>query len=242
MNTLSRPHLVGLVAGMFLSAGLVGSAFLASRSYLLNSQNIVVTGSARTNVTSDLVIWSGAFSVEGASLNEAHQRLKADLDKVKVFLGSRGLTNFSVASINIQQLKSREGSGTDAQQTVGYRLSRGLTIKSADLDRVTEMDAASSELVGQGVEFTSNPLQFLYTKSAEAKVEMLAEATKDARMRADQMAHQGGRQIDSLRSARMGVFQITPLYETETAWGGVNDTTSRQKTITAVISATFALR
>jgi len=99
MNTISRPHLVGLLAGIFLSAGLVCSAFLASRSYLSSSQSIVVTGSARRNVMSDLVIWHGSFSVEAQSLNEAHQRLKTDLDKVKAFLEGKGITNYSVSSI-----------------------------------------------------------------------------------------------------------------------------------------------
>jgi hypothetical protein len=214
---------------------------LASRTYLVNSQSIVVTGSARKHVTSDLGMWSGTFSVEAPSLNEAHQRLKADLEKVRAFLDARGASNCVVSSIAIQQLRSREG-GADTQRTVGYRLSRGVEVKSADLERIRQLDMASPDLVGQGVEFTSGAPQFLYTKSAEAKIEMLAEATKDARERADQIALQGGRRIDSLRSARMGVFQITPEYGTDTAWGGVNDTTSLEKTITAVVSATFSLK
>ena len=241
MNTISRPHLVGLLAGVFLSAGLVASAFLASRSYLHNSQSIVVTGSARKDVLSDLAIWHGSFSVEASTLNEAHQRLKADLEKVKSFLDARVVTNCSISSIGIQQLRSGTAND-DAQKTAGYRLSRGLEIKSADFERMMQLDAASGELVGQGVEFTSTPLQFLYTKSAEAKIEMLAEATKDARARADQIALQGGARIDSLRSAKMGVFQITPQYATEISWGGVNDTSAMEKTITAVISATFSLK
>ncbi len=242
MNTISRPHLVGLLAGIFLSAGLVSSVFLASRSYLFNSQSIAVTGSARRNVMSDLVIWHAAFSVEAQSLNDTHQRLKADVDKVKAFLDSKGITNYSVSSIGIQQLKAKGTSNPDAQQTAGYRLSRSIEIKSGDFDRIKQLDEASGELVGQGVEFTSTPPQFLYTKSAEAKIEMLAEATKDARIRADKIALQGGRRIDCLRSAKMGVFQITPLYETDTSWGGMNDMTSMEKTITAVVSATFSLK
>ncbi len=104
------------------------------------------------------------------------------------------------------------------------------------------LDADSSELVGQGVEFTCAAPQFLYNKTAEAKIEMLADATKDARARADQIAIQGGRRIDSLRSAKMGVFQNKPLYETDASWSGVNDTTSKEKTIPAVVAATFSLK
>ena len=45
-----------------------------------------------------------------------------------------------------------------------------------------------------------------------------------------------------LRSARMGVVQINPLYSTATSWEGVNDTSSLDKTITATVTAEFALR
>ena len=64
-----------------------------------------------------------------------------------------------------------------------------------------------------------------------ASVEDVAEATKDARARADQVSTQGGRGIRGLRSAKMGVFQITPLYSSETSWEGRSDTTSREKTM-----------
>jgi len=38
------------------------------------------------------------------------------------------------------------------------------------------------------------------------------------------------------------VFQITPSHETDTSSGGENDTSSLDKTITAVVTATFLLK
>ena len=72
-------------------------------------------------------------------------------------------------------------------------------------------------------------------------MEMLAEATRDARTRAEQIAQQGGRQLGPLDTAEMGVIQIAPIYSGQTSWEGMNDTTALEKTITAVVSATFAL-
>jgi hypothetical protein len=97
-------------------------------------------------------------------------------------------------------------------------------------------------LLEQGVAFVSADFQFIYTKAGEAKVEMMAEATKDARARAEQIAAQGGRALDGLRTAKVGVVQINPVHSTATSWEGNNDTTSLEKTITATVSATFALR
>jgi hypothetical protein len=70
---------------------------------------------------------------------------------------------------------------------------------------------------------------------------MLADATKDARERADRIAGQGGARVSRLHSADMGVFQITPIDNSDTSWDGMNDTTSMEKTITAVVTATFSL-
>lgn len=41
--------------------------------------------------------------------------------------------------------------------------------------------------------------------------------------------------------ADRGVFQITPLHGVQTSWEGVSDTSSLDKTITAVVTATFSL-
>jgi uncharacterized protein len=84
--------------------------------------------------------------------------------------------------------------------------------------------------------------QYIYTKVGEEKIEMLADATRDARARAEQIAAQGGRSIASLHDADMGVFQITARHATQTSWEGVSDNSSRQKTITAVVTATFLLK
>ena len=81
------------------------------------------------------------------------------------------------------------------------------------------------------------------TKAGEAKIEMLAEATKDARARAEQIASQGGRTVKELRAAKMGVFQITPLYSGRASsnWEGENDMSSLEKNISAVVNATFSM-
>ena len=60
--------------------------------------------------------------------------------------------------------------------------------------------------------------------------------------RAEKIAASGGSKVRALRSAKMGVVQINPLYSSATSWEGNNDTSAVDKTITATVSATFALR
>ncbi len=40
----------------------------------------------------------------------------------------------------------------------------------------------------------------------------------------------------------MGVFQITPQHSVQTSWEGINDTSAFEKTVTAVVSASFSLK
>jgi hypothetical protein len=245
MNGPSRPHLLGLVAGLFLAAGLVVSSMLATTAWLKvkNTQFITVKGSARKNIRSDLVIWKGSFTTQAATLLEAQRNLKSDADKVAGFLRTRGATNILFTPITIEEVKgSLDTNGLTQQKVLGYRLIQTVRVESADVERTSLLDRESTGLVEAGVLFTAQPPELIYTKAGEAKIEMLAEATKDARVRAEQIAVQGGRDIARLHTAEMGVIQIAPLYSGETSWEGINDKSSLDKTITAVITATFALK
>jgi hypothetical protein len=71
---------------------------------------------------------------------------------------------------------------------------------------------------------------------------MLSEASENARQRAQSMASATGSKIGFMRSAKMGVFQITPINSTEISDYGINDITSLDKKVTAVVSASFAIK
>jgi hypothetical protein len=240
----SRPQLFGMLAGLFLAVGLVLSSMLATTTWLKvkNSQFITSKGSTRKNVKSDLVVWKGLFTAEAPTLLEAQQKLKANAVKVGQFLTGNSVTNYVFKPIGIEELKAamKDADGWRQERTTGYRLTQSVRVESSDVDRLAQLD--TTPLVEQGVLFTTEPPQFLYTKVAGEKIEMLADATRDARARAEQIAAQGSRSIANLHDAEMGVFQITPLHETDTSSGGENDTSSLDKTITAVVSATFLLK
>lgn len=243
-----RPHLFGVLAGLFLAAGLAASAaIVASTLTRLNDNNsIQVTGAARRNVRFDLVVWRANFSVEAPTLLEAQKRLQADLDRVAVFLREHEVTDLAAAPVAIRELSAKHRLEGDDESVatvrVGYRLTQGLEMRSADVERLPRLAANCGPLLEQGVAFVSEGFEFIYTKAGEAKVEMMAEATRDARARAEQIAAQGGRRIDGLRNAKVGVVQINPLHSSATSWEGNNDTTSLEKTIIATVSASFALR
>jgi len=243
----SRPHLFGVLAGIFLAAGIAFASLVLAGAWtrISESRLISVTGSARRNVLSDLVIWRSSYHVEAPTLLDAHKRLREDFVKVQRFFTDRGLPEIAVGPVQIRELTERVTLRDGAESTtrrVGYRLVQVVEVRSPEVNRVPGLATESAELLEQGVTFVSESVEFVYTKAGEAKVEMMAEATRDARARANQIAENGGRAIHELRDARMGVIQINPLHSTATSWEGNNDTTALEKTITATVSASFSLR
>jgi uncharacterized protein len=243
----SRPQLFGMLAGLFLAVGLVLSSMLGTTAWvkIKNSQFITSKGSTRKNVKSDLVVWKGSFTTEAPTLLDAQHNLKANATKVRQFLDESGVTNIVFKPIAIEEIQASvsnetNGENISRQRTVSYKLTQKVRVESENVERLAQLD--TTPLVEQGVLFTTEPPQFLYTKVAEEKIEMLADATKDARARAEQIAAQGSRNIANLHDAEMGVFQITPLHESDTSGEGESDTSSIDKTITAVVTATFLLK
>jgi uncharacterized protein len=56
------------------------------------------------------------------------------------------------------------------------------------------------------------------------------------------MAQSTGNSIGGVRSAQMGVFQITSKNSTEVSDYGISDTSSKNKLVTAVVNASFSLK
>ncbi|MFM1770458.1 MAG: hypothetical protein RJA22_2987 [Verrucomicrobiota bacterium] len=245
-SIFSRFPLGGVLLGLLLAVGLVVSAMQVTRAWIhiADSQVITVTGSARQDVVSDLAVWGAVFATEANTMVAAQQKLKGDEGKVRAFLVQNGVTNAGFSAISIQRLKpgGRDGwEGEESRQTVGFRLLQVLRVESTNLPLVATLQQRSTALVEQGVELSDQGISYMYTRVGEAKVDLLAAATKDARQRAEQIASQGGRRLGSLRNARMGVFQITPRNSNDTSAEGINDTSSRDKSIRAVVSASFTM-
>ena len=83
---------------------------------------------------------------------------------------------------------------------------------------------------------------YVYTKLAPLKIQMLAEASKDARLRAERIATSSGSQLGRLITARMGVMQVNPKFSSQVSGEGNNDKTTLEKDAMAVVTASFEVR
>jgi uncharacterized protein len=206
-------------------------------------QTITVTGSARKRIKSDLVIWRSAISYQASELSEAYRSLAEAVPRVKAYLVSKGIAEnqITVSSISSQTLHGRTSDGGETSEITGYSLRQELAVRSNDVDKIGQIAREATELINQGILIESMPPEYIYTQLGGLKIEMLAEAAKDAKVRAEQIAQSTGSSIGSVRSARMGVLQITPADSSEVSDSGMNDTSSLDKDITAVVNIGFAV-
>jgi len=116
-----------------------------------------------------------------------------------------------------------------------------MEINSNEVEKISKIAREATELINQGILIESMPPEYYYTQIGGLKIEMLAEAAKDAKTRAEQIANSTGSKIGSVRSARMGVLQITPAGSNDVSDSGMNDTSSIDKDITAVVNIGFAV-
>ncbi len=229
-----------LAAGFALAAMIgVWGAMQVKQS----DQTIVVTGSAKKRIVSDKVVWRAGVSYQATDLAGAYQALSANVPRVKAYLVKRGVPEsaIKVSSIQSSTLTAKGANGEDTGRISGYSLRQTIEVKSDDVAKIEEISRQSTELINQGILLESNPPEYLYTKLADVKQQMLAEAAKDAKERADKIAASVGSQIGGVRSARMGVIQITPADSNDVSDSGMSDTSSLEKDITSVVSITFAV-
>lgn len=237
-----------------ICVAIVTYAWLAVK---LEPKTLTVTGSAKKAITSDLITWTGTISAKGDTLISAYATLKANADQVAAFLKAKAIPDKDITFSSISTTKTfvkteikqppingvaQPSTYQDSDVVKTYTLTQSVTISSSDMVRVPEISRSITSLIEKGIEIDSGSPQYLYTKLSELKINMLADATKDATTRATQIVTNANGTLGKLVEARMGVMQINPKGSSATSSEGNNDTSSLEKEITAIVTARFELR
>lgn len=233
---------------IIIAFAVIVAAYLFAHAFQNRNQSsdtISVTGLGKKDFVSDLIVWSGSFSKKSMTLKEAYAFLDADRERIKSYLISKGIASaeivFSAVNFNkdFETIYNENGS-TKQQIFTGFTLTQTVTVQSKDVNKIEDISRESSELINSGVEFYSSPPEYYYTKLAELKIKMIAEATKDARVRAKSIAENAGASLGNLKKSDMGVFQITGQNSSEDfSYGGSFNTMSKNKTANITVKLVY---
>jgi hypothetical protein len=229
------------VLGVIVMACILGSAY--RYKYKVNN-SINVTGNAKQNFESDIVKWTAMYSRKSMDLSEASEQLKHDRNLVRNFLVQQGVNEseilFDAVNINREFSYNTDGSGRSYNTFTGYSLVQQVSVESKDLDKIDNASREISTLISQGVELSSNAPNYYYSKLEDLKLALIAEASKNAKARAENIAKESGSSLGKLLKADLGIFQITGQNDNEEySYGGTFNTTSRHKTANITIKASF---
>jgi len=233
-----------------LGAAAIACSFLVSRAgveaFLIKhgEKRVTVTGSATRRIKSDFVVWRATVKSQAPEMAQAYKKLAADVPEVVAFVKAHGVDEkqIKVAAATIEEIHPRDKEGHEQPEvTSAFVTQETIEVSSTDIDKVEQISREATKLIDRGVYITSDAPLYIYTKLGELKVEMLAEASKDARDRASQIASHAGSRVTSLIVARMGVMQVNPAYSTSVSAEGNNDKSSLEKDALAIVTASFAV-
>ncbi len=231
-------------------ASFLTSTVVAARAYVergaqvtRGEQTIVVKGSTRKRIRSDHAVWRIAVYGEAQELTEAFSILDDGVAKVRAFLEERGFTpqQIGLGSIDTTTHYIRDKKIAQTRQVESYVLDRTIFVITGDVDRVLVAAGEVTQLIENGVRVVSCAPEYHFKGLADLKIELMAEASADARARAEKIAQAAGCKVAEVRSARMGVLQITQPYSTDVSDYGIHDTSTIDKDITAVVTVTFRI-
>jgi hypothetical protein len=235
-----------IVCATALAVGVLFCVTFYSRNWADDVIN--VTGMGRQDFTSDLISWKARFTASDPSLtaaygklSEARKRIVAYLDLAKVSANEVVFEPVGITK-NYTRIFDRDGNYVD-QRLAGYLLTQGVRVDSREVDKVEAVSRSITELIKEGLEIFSEPPAFFYSGIADLKLQLIAMATKDARLRAERIAENSGGRIGKLRYVNLGVFQIIGLNESpEASWEGEFDTGSKNKTATITVKIQYGVR
>ena len=249
---MSKAHIIAavLVVSLAIGGSFVTSTWVASRAYLKRGEQQVkgtrtldVTGSAKKAIVSDLALWSIRVAGEGKSIEEAFTRMSASGDKIRDFLLQKGFFPEMIRTgpIRTETHHRKDEKGNATREVSAYELSRVYSIKTGDVRLVEKVAGEVTEILKSGAHVESLAPEFVYTKLAELKIEMLGEATRNARERADRIAQDSKCRVGAVKDARAGVLQIVRPWSTDVTSSGSNDTSSVEKDVLSVVHLSLVI-
>lgn len=252
MTADARPWattIASAIIGVAIVAGTLITAQTIEYVKTFNTSLLVVTGTAQTIVTSDQVQWNGSYTVNTSArdLKQGYATMTQDAAAVTAFIEQAGLSasdvSISPVTMNLNYVDCKANpSACGPYGPDTYQLTQNVQVTSSQVNTVTRLAQNIQPLIQKGVVFSSQGLNYYYSRLSGLRAKMLALATRNARDRAQQITGSVGSHVGQLISVTTEPFQITPANSAQVSNGGQYDTTTIRKQVQAIVQATFRLQ
>lgn len=234
--------------GLVLFGILIGISFIIGMSifgYLLYlsrlpQKTLTVTGSARERVIADVAKWTSNYSVKVSESNlQDGFRLMKSYEKTILEI-------FKESGIDINQLNLSAVSVSELyvdpqlQSERLYVLSQEIFLETNDVQNIAEKSKnIIQKVLDTGIAFQASRVEYYYSKLPEKRIQLLSQAVRDARRRAEEIAKSGGLKVGKVISAKSGVVQVLAPNSVEISDYGSYDTSTIEKEIMVTVNVVF---
>jgi hypothetical protein len=234
-----------MALGLTMLGYMVGHNFLEAKKL---DRVVSVKGLTERVVDSDLVIWPITVKGIGNDLQTINTKIEQDRDKVINYLIKQGFgkEEIELGKYNVTDLLAREYRNKEDESN-RYIINATIELTSNKVMLVKKIYQQIPDLVKEGIiievgdTYSYKGPRYEYTKFNDLKLEMLQEASKNAKKAAEQFAIDSGSKIGSIKKANQGIFVIEPLYSNEASGSDSDVRASIKKKIRAVASIDYYL-
>jgi len=174
--------IVAVIMAIAVGGGLVqvGAGF-ASRS----NSGITVTGSAKTEAVADNVVWTLNASQTSANVADAVRKVGSDVEALTNYLTKGGVPADALTLGAVSTYANQEYSnGNNTGRILNYVANRDLTVRSKDVELISRLSQGIGALLQTGVNVNNYGPQYYVSTLPDLRPQLLAEAMKDAQVRA----------------------------------------------------------
>jgi hypothetical protein len=230
------------IASLLLGLGIaVGGYFIGNMMYKAKvATNIAsVKGLAERDVKADVAIWNIEFSSTANDLKTAYATGEESRKKVVEFLAKQGFAEEEIAKGALSVNRNERSDSNGNLVAVNFQTNGAVSVRSENVDKVAEAAQQVGDLIGQGVMVQGSSPQYIFTKLNDIKPAMLGEATRNARIAAEQFAKDANAKVGNINEATQGAFNFSARDASDE--NGGNETGSIYKKVRVVTTISFYL-
>lgn len=226
------------------------SAFILGHQFKNFQQTGVITvkGLAEAEYKATLGTWRIEITGWGKSYDDSMKANQDNVDVVTQFLAIQGFNSadYQINDLSVDEHREyyTDEQGKDRSRQNGFNARRTIVISTKDLTKLQNALTAIQTLRATNQQIDFNRPDYYLENLETIKRELIAKATQDAYVRAEEFAKTSKVEVGLLRSASQGSFDIqstTPSSEDNSDYGGGYDTSTIDKKVRLVVTIQYAI-
>jgi hypothetical protein len=203
-----------ILSALLVGLGLTAAGYFVGKGISDRSSGrrvISVKGLSEREVAASVATWTIGYAASGNDLGEINKKLADSTKAVMAFLKEAGFaeTDLALQPPSVQDTSMEEREKDVPPPPERYKAFQSVLLRTAKVDAIKPALASASNLMLSGVLLAgkSEP-NYIYNQLNDIKPGMIQEATKNARIAAEQFSRDSQTSLGKLRNASQGWFQV----------------------------------